>query len=370
MEGNNIQKAGNNSIQNQYTNCNFVVGITEEKVREIIKDENKILIASYNEIARDVAMIRSKKIEEKFVTELVKEKLLEELKRPEILVAIRETGEKAICTDDEKSYELLSKLLSNRIKHSNNKIIASSLKNATEVATEITDEALTGLTVFFLMTYYSPINAGIRQGLESLNDMFKIIDLNNLPKSNIWLEQLDVLKLGRINSVGSMKELIDYYSEKLNGYVCVGIKKDSEQYKEAVEVLEKVNLTKNDLVTHELNEEYVRLPLANCTNYQNNFFHITVDGSLLFRLSEEQHRAYEKIIGLYERNDAILNKNKEVFAEILNQMSNLKRIRDWWDKINLSFNVTIVGLVLAYTNINNISKNFDLPKIELKNLIK
>ncbi len=370
MEGNNIQKAGNNSNQNQYTNCNIIVGITEERAREIIKEEAKNIVASCSFVAQDMARKRTEIFEEHLLPKLVKDELLESFKRPEIMIALRETEKQAMCTDNEKSYELLSKLLSNRIKYSNDRLIASSLKNATEVATEITDEALTGLTVFFLMTYYSPISAGIRQGLESLNDMFKIIDLDDLPKSNIWLEQLDVLKLGRINSVGSMKKLIDYYSEKLNGYMCVGIKKDSEQYKGAVEVLEKVNLTKNDLVTHELNKEYVRLPLVNCTNYQNNFFHITLDGSLLFCLSEEQHRAYEKIIGLYERNDAILNKNKEVFAEILNQMSNLKRIRDWWDKINLSFNVTIVGLVLAYTNINNISKNIDLPIIELKNLIK
>ena len=367
MEGNNIQKAGNNSNQNQYTNCNFVVGITEERAREIIKEENKVLIASYNEIAWDIAMTRSKIIEEKIISKLVKEELLEELKKPENLVAIQDTVRQAICTDDEKSYELLSKLLSNRIKYSNDRLIASSLKNATEVATEITDEALLGLTVFFLMDKYIPTSAGIKQGLKTLDDMFGIMDLNNLPNGKVWIEQLDILKLARINSFGKMSKVIEYYSKLLNGYVCVGIKKNSEKYKEAVGTLEKAGLLKSDLMIHELNEEYVRLPLV-IEKTINNIGHYTVKGDFV-PLSLDQQHAYEVVNELYEKNETVLNANREQFSQMWDQFPNLLKVRNWWDKIETSFTVTIVGLVLAYTNINNISKNIDLPKMKLKDLV-
>ena len=368
MDNKNTQKAGNNSNQNQFTNCNIVVGTTEERVRKIIKEEAKNIVASCSFIAQDMARKRTEIFGEHLLPKLVEEKLLENFKKPEIMIALRETQKQAMCTDDEESYELLSKLLSNRIKYSNDRLIASSLKNATEVAIEITDEALLGLTIFFMIGRYTLVTGAIDQGLKALNDMFGIVDLLNLPNGVGWLEQLDVLKLVRISSFGILKKILDIYCDALNGYVCVGIKKTSEQYKMAIELLEKSDLSKNNLVTHELNEEYVRLPLSNVKSFDGIEIYDTNGNSA--SISLEQQYACEKILELYEKNDTILNKNKERFAQIWNQFPNLKKVREWWDKIDKSFDVTIVGLVLAYTNINNINKSIDLPKMELKDLMK
>ncbi|MBR4313445.1 MAG: hypothetical protein IKP66_00880 [Lachnospiraceae bacterium] len=368
MDNKNTQKAGNNSNQNQFTNCNIIVGITEERAREIIKEEAKNIVASCSFVAQDIARKRTEIFEEHLLPKLVKDELLESFKRPEIMIALRETEKQAMCTDDEESYELLSKLLANRIKYSNDRLIASSLKNATEVATEITDEALSGLTIFFMIGRYTLVTGAINQGLKALNDMFGIVDLLNLPNGVGWLEQLDVLKLVRINSFGKLKKIIDVYSNGLNGYICVGIKKESEQHREAIKILEKVKLNKDSLITHELNSEYVRLPLARLKSFDSVGPY--TDKENFITLSLDQQHACEEVIELYERNDTILNKNKERFAQKWDQFPNLKKVKEWWDKIDTSFTMTIVGLVLAYTNINNISKNINLPKIELKDLMK
>lgn len=370
MENKNSQKAGDNSNQSQFTNCNFNIGITVEDAREIAREEINTAIASLNAIAQDEARDRGEKFKEILISKLVDEKLLDGLKKPEVMLAIQETVKQAIYTDEEKSYELLSKLLASRIKYPDNKLIASSLKNATEVAIEIADEALLGLTTIFLIETYSPTSIMIKKGLSVLNSMFGIVDLGSLPLGNGWIEQLDVLRLVRINSIANMNKIIDYYSNNLNGYVCVGIKKDSEKYKEAVEILEKVNLTKNDLITHELNEEYVRLPFPIENEFNNSFPHFAMDGKLIAQLSSEQKQAYEKIVMLYEKNDVILNAIKNRFAEMWNQFPNLVKVRDWCDNIKVSFNVTIVGKMLAYANINNINSDMNLPKMELKDLIK
>ena len=368
MESSNTQKAGNNSNQNQFTNCNFVVGTTEERVREIIKEEAKNIVASCSFVAQDMARKRTGIFEEHLLPKLVKNELLESFKRPEIMIALRETEKQAMCTDDEESYELLSKLLLNRIKYSNDRLIASSLKNATEVAIEITEGALSGLTICFMIGRYILVTGVIEQGLKVLDDMFGIVDLLNLPNGVGWLEQLDVLKLVRIDSFGKLKKIIDVYSNELNGYICVGIKKESEQHREAIKILEKVKLNKDSLITHELNSEYVRLPLARLKCF-DSVGHYT-DKENFIPLSLDQQHACEEVIELYERNDTILNNNKEQFAQKWDQFPNLKKVKEWWDKIDTSFTMTIVGLVLAYTNINNISKNINLPKFELKDLIK
>ena len=366
MENKNTQKAGDNSNQVQVGTALFI-GITEERARAIIKEESAPIIEAYNEVAREIAQIRSEKFENRFVPILVKDELLESLKRPEILLAIQEAEKQAICTDEEKSYELLSKLLSNRIKYSNDRLVASSLKNATEVAIEVTDEALAGLTVSFLMSNYVPVTVDIIHGLKFLNDMYGIVNLTELPKDKSWLEQMDILKLARINSFGGMKKMIDYYCEVLSGYVCVGIKKDSDRYKKAIEILEGVKLTKHDLLTHELNGDYVRLPISIEKDFES-VRHFTSQG--MIPLTAEQKKAYEKVTQLYERNEAILDLNKKVFMKMWEEFPNLVKTREWWDNIKQSFDITIVGKVLAYTNINNINKNVVLPQLELRNLIK
>ena len=370
MESSNTQKAGNNSNQNQFTNCNFVIGTTEDRVREIIKEEAKNIVASCSFVAQDMARKRTEIFEEHLLPKLVKDELFESFKRPEIMIALREAEKQAMCTDDEESYELLAKLLANRIKYSNDRLIASSLKNATEVAIEVADESLSGLTVTFMIVKYLPNFALIRQGIEALNNMFGIIELGNLTDNKVWIEQLDVLDLVRMNSAGSMKKIIDYYSERLNGYVCVGIKKYSDNYKKAVDILSKVHLTKDVLITHELNEEYVRLPLVNQKNVNSICVNNVTGGYSNIQFSDEQKQAIEIIINLYEKNDVIFNSNKNNFIEMWNKHPNLVKLREWWDKIEVSFNITMVGKVLAYTNLNNVNLSIELPMIELKDLIK
>lgn len=73
----------------------------------------------------------------------------------------------------------------------------------------------------------------------------------DLPLSDAWLDQLDVLNAIRINNLGDFKDLVDFYSEGLPGYTSVGIGKNSEQHHGAT-VLQENNIPFNILVDHEL----------------------------------------------------------------------------------------------------------------------
>ena len=369
MDNKNIQKAGNDSHQLQLSNCNIIFNLTEEKLSEIVNSEEVVSAINNNgAISQNIIEERKEKFVKELLPKLVKDEILDSLKKPEIIIAIKETMRQAVCTDDEKSYELLSRLLSNRIKYSDDKLIALSLKNASEAAIEITDGALTGLTVILLIEKYVPTSISIMQGLEVLNNMFGIVDLEKLPDGRGWLEQLDILKLVRVETFMRMKNLTDCYSNEFNGYVCVGIKKNSDNYNKAVEILERVNLTKNDLIINELNESYVRLPLV-INKVFNSIRHFTKQGDIV-PLSIEQQKAYEMVISLYEKNENVLNANKNRFNQMWSKFPNLVKVKEWWNKINGSFTVTTTGYVLAYANLNNINKSIDLPKWELKDLIK
>lgn len=74
---------------------------------------------------------------------------------------------------------------------------------------------------------------------------------------------LEILDAVRLDHISSLKDLDLFYAEQLDGYVCVGIKKESEDYQKALSLLSSGNLPRELLCDHELLEGYVRLPVIN-----------------------------------------------------------------------------------------------------------
>ena len=117
-----------------------------------------------------------------------------------------------------------------------------------------------GLTVEYAWEVVEPNSGVISEGLDVLDNIFSYLIYDELPMGTEWLEQLDVLNAIRIKDFSNFKKLEEYYGEKLDGYCCLGIKKDSEDYTKACELLKSINIS-NILIDNELNKEYVRLAI-------------------------------------------------------------------------------------------------------------
>ena len=182
---------------------------------------------------------------------------------------------------------------------------------------------------------------------------------DELPSDEMWIEHLDILNAVRINPFGSMKKMGAYYAEVLSGYVDVGIRKDSENYSKAVDILKSAKVPLGVLVDHELREGYVRLELINKSRPDllpiAGVTKINIDGQLIeipvkMVLSEKIKNAIEQVYDLYDDNVQYRNENIAHFLEILRKCESLRKVEEWWDSLNGSFSITTIGKVLAHAN--------------------
>lgn len=357
------QKAGDSSQQFQAEQMTVVTGIDEKRAREIVDEKLGETIKNYSLESQKIAEERIQLFADDLIPKLVKNSLLNGLKEPSVQMLLLDAQKTAASTERATDYSLLSELLIHRVKKGDDRNIRAGISRAVEIVDEITDEALLGLTVAHSVVSFMPALGEIGKGISILNDLFSKLlddDIFSLPKVYDWLDHLDILNTIRVSHLGNMKKLNQYYSEQLSGYVDVGIKKDSENYTKAHELLQQVNLPSTaTLVEHELRLGYVRLPLVNKDNIDSlsltkNQVIINSGQVLTIPVNQELNRKQKdtlnEIYELYENNQQLKNENITKFIEIWDSYDSLKKVHDWWDNLPQSFTITAAGKVLAHVN--------------------
>lgn len=347
---------------------NYYQGLTEDKVTEIIDKKLEMLntVQVFTQEAYSRAESRVKKLEEIVIPRIAKiDATLGIFADPSFQSVLNDAVKVAAQTDEIESYKLLSELLAHKVEKPNDKSVKMDVSYAIDVIDKITDEALQALTVFVAIQTWFPASGVISNGLATINNLYSKLLFSNLPSDDKWIDQLDILKVIRIQSFGQFPSLHELQKRLFPGYVVCGIPKNSENINEIYQLLEESSLPRTSLIENELDSNYYRLPLANINDitemdYFDNstpFFHGRV------RLNEKQISNIKKIISYYENDGIKLKEISEKFNAKWNSFENLKRISEWWAKLPCSFGVTSIGKVLAITNAQRIDST--LPKIEL-----
>ena len=351
-----LQKAGDNSQQYQANTIIVQNGIDEKRAREICTEMFEIARKDLTAEAYTTACRRVSEFENDLIPKMQKlEGALDYFGDPSFQFLITNAHKTAASTDRPADYSLLSELLIHRVQRGENRATVAGISRAVEIVDKISDEALLALSVAFAILQYGPVSGNISQGLDVLNGLFEKLCYNDLPLGIEWIDHLDVLDAVRMSNLGGFKKLEDYYSEKMSGYCVAGIKKDSENYAKALQLLEEVALPKDLLVDNELNAEYVRLlvvtekaieklQLSQQVNLSGNI--ITIPVALT---TEQKNKLYE-IYSLYTKETNVLNLIKQRFKEELLNRQHLNKILNWWNSIPSSFSITGVGKVLAHAN--------------------
>lgn len=347
------QKSGANSQLVQAQTINNYYGITEERAREIIQEEAG-KIDSYTQEALSTARERIGKLEDSFMEASSRiDGALESFADPAFQILLRDAAERAAATEREEDYDLLSQLLICHIQKGKERKNRAGIHRAIRIVDEIDNDALCALTVFHAAEQIFPAVGSCLQGFEIQEKMFSKLMYMGLPEGEGWMDHLDVLGAIRINPFGKLKKLEEYNAEILNGYVCVGIKKDSKEYDTATSLLCRYVRAENCIVDNELLDGYVRLDIPNeraIDKLEITFPSDATQPVIHIPAGHEVIDAIKKIWNMYSKDESLLAKVKQEYNARFNNYEHLRSLTAWWNAIPHSLELTSVGKVLAHTN--------------------
>lgn len=341
------QKAGANSQQTQIQNLTIINGIDEKRAREICDEKFDLIRKEFSSEALQIANERVSKFEDSLIPKMKKiDGALESFSDPAFQYLISKAHRTAACTDRDSDYDLLAELLIHRIQKKNSRKDCAGINRAIEIVDQITDEALSSLTVFFSVEQFKPIANTVSHGLTILDNLYGKLPLNLLCSDNSWLEELDVLDAARFSTFGRLKKLEDYWKGSFSGFVSTGIKSDSEKWSEIDNILSTVGLRRSVLIPNELLPDFFIIPVIRKDEISNLIFQ---NGSFQVQITSKQKEALEKIYNMYESPS---NERQIVYENFIKKMDSYKNIaivRQWWNSIPHAITVTSVGRVLAHS---------------------
>lgn len=364
-DGSNLIQAGTVAVNNTF------VGITEQRAREIFSDEMAQRANCLAVEAQDIATKRMLDLFSDLMARVKKcEKDLSSFSDPGFLQNVRIAQESAAVSERKEDIETLSELLLARMKNGLKCTTKTGIRKAMEIVPEIEASELMALSVFLFYTQYNlKSNYGINsaQYLSALNDSFSQLLTTELPQGKNWLHHLVILDAVIINPVEHFVPIEDYYAQKTNGIICVGIAKDSPEHAKAIAELNGHGLAAGVLVDNDLMPGFVRLPIVDLRDLsvlpvqikiQNNT--VCVPASISGKIQE----CIKNIIGFYDKDQTKLQQVKQKFVEKMAEYKSVMQVKEWLAKVGHSFELTSVGEALAYVNARRCMPG--LPIIDLE----
>lgn len=347
------QTAGDNSQQLQVGsigNLNIVNGITEQRAREIFREMNEIARRDYTSDAYELAVKRVNMFESLLMDKVPKiDGLLEAFGDPSFQYLLADAQRRAAASERETDYATLTELLGCRATQGYDRKIRAGISQAVKIVDEVDDDALCGLTASYAVWRMYPLAASCEKGMDTIDSAFSTLVYRSLPYGRKWIEHLEILNAVRCTPIAGIRKFEDLYGSQIAGYICTGIKKDSDEYSKAMEIIHSNSLPVNILVDHEWNEGYVRLCVPHI-EYLDHILVGTYDGQTSRGLNERERVALREIWGLYSKDLNVKGNVQCRFDEEIAKRPNIAAVRDWWNALPYAFNLTHAGIVLAHAN--------------------
>ena len=368
MSDKQLQKAGDNSTQVQMVNPTFICGVDEKRVREVCSEMAVETVKVCTTEATAVVLDRI----EQFTTMLLPrveqiEKDFNSFSDPAFQTLLRKAQLAAACSDRSVDYEMLSELLVHRINNKNNTKKKASIAKAIEIIDDIDIDSLCALTILHCVCNFIPITGSISDGISALANLYDKLDYNKLPSDRLWIDTLSILGCMTTASFFTPNSFEDRFCKVLDGYMCVGIKKDGENYDKAVQLLKANNLDVGIFVDHELLDGYVRLQISQKSRIEGlSYITISIIDGIQHtkqnNLTDSQKKCLSDIFEMYSKDANLQNEVKQKFIDLLMSHVSIKAISKWWNNFNTSFSLTSVGKVIAHANAQRIDNT--LPNLD------
>jgi len=343
------QKAGDGAQQIQAIGGVINIGVSEERVRAIFAELIPVALKKYTKETGENKQIIMQEFEKRLMLKLPQsDNSLQAFSTPSFQPLLTDALQSAAKTDREEYYDILTDLLACLIKNQEDRKMQVGIHQAIRIVGEIEYNSLCALTAVHAFEKFCPEPGMCFAGLNRINQTFSKIMDQELPSGIDWLEHLETLGAVRLYPQSmEMQGVIEHYSSTMNGYLCVGIKKDSEDYEKAIFMLDAAGIGHKCLIPNECLDGYVRLPIANENAIDKLYFD---RGTEHVYLNCEQKQILRQIWKMYSQDPSLQQQVKNKFANILDFFDALRRYRFWWDSIPQPFNNTLVGRILAHAN--------------------
>ena len=363
------QKAGDNVVQTQI-GTQIIVGIDEKCVREICDQKIALAINDLSYGASEVGRQRIDALTDKVIEKIKKDPSnIQAFSDPSFQRDIIRAQIAAAESDREPDIETLSELLLARMNGKLKRSTKTGLRKAIEIVPELEDVELAALTVLLFCNKYRINNLSALyadQSLASLNHFFaKIFASSKLPEGIRWLQHLSILDCVEVDHARHFEEFEKYFEKVFNGIICVGLAKGSPEHIEAAKIMNECGVGDDILVQNDLLTEHVRLPIVNLGDLSRLPLNIpNTAGFYTMNPTEKHKEVLKKVIGLYKKDSALLQKAKSAFVKKMSKYWAICRFRDWLASQKHYFDLTPIGEALAYVNARRCIP--ELPIIELE----
>lgn len=371
-----VQSAGDYAIQAQgsviYNIKNYYImdkkyddNLTTEHVKQIVNemlgDAEKNLMSKFREEYKQTAH----KLSDILISKMDKKDVLGAFEDPGFLSVMFQAYRTAFLMQGKDDLEILSELVLNRAAHPKIDSTKIAVEKAISIVNNVSDSALKGLAAFYCLVHIIPVRGDVYKSLGVYADMFAEMDPDDLPMRHGWLNELDILGALRASEVGAnMKSFDDIIAEVFSGFLVRGVETDSDSYYENLRILREVAIPENVFIPHEFRPNHMRLPVArNGFDVIEQMMIPQSDGNLcVIDLDDSKRKALNQVYINISGGEGIekseFDKMKKQLTDAVGQFEVLRKLKNWWNQLNPSFDVNEVGLILGYTYAKSKVKNF------------
>ena len=322
------QQAGEGSQLVQAGTIVINQGVSEERVRTVFNEMVPRALEEYTKEAYTKANERITNWENSVLPRVNEVKgMLEAFADPAFQQVLRKAQQSAAVTDEKADYDLLTELLVCHVEKGDSRKNYVGINKAVEIVGQIDNDALCGLTVAHVLERFAPITGDVTYGLEVLEEVYRKLVYQELPKGEDWLDHLDTFGAIRMSSMGGFKKFIDYYPKVLNGYACIGIKKESEEYHKASELLQEISLNAETcLKPNEFLDGFVRIDVRSFDQIETLW---VIHQGIGKPITSKEKQVFEAVWKLYETDANKQKQVNEAFVKKWDSYPVLKEIHGW-----------------------------------------
>jgi hypothetical protein len=339
------QVAGQGAQQIQVAG-DLIYGLTEARAGEIMRAQaREILLQEFSQEAQAIADRRIAKFSEMLVSNFSKLELLSSFGEPAFQILLRRAQMHAAATDGGVSHELLTGLLSQRAETSARRVHLA-VHRAVEVVEFIDDETLLAVTLLWLFTKTIPMGPKVERSLDYRERMLeRLIGESDLPSGTGWQETADLLSCIDYMRTGesSFVKWKDAFYASIPGAVSMPIQPEAaESVRESLRAI--------DAGLESCLVENVFIPGTYVVEFPGGHRVEHVKKFLAAYLGADQQERLAALIEELQWGILDLTMKDAVHEHVVANYPAIRRVAEWWDRLDGWASLTSVGIAIAYSN--------------------